>query len=127
MQRDPLVETVQGEWKSRVSNSRQSYVAATPLPRESKPCCSGWLLFLLALLALGGILTAILLGKAFSQQEVNGSGQTVVEGTKVRTAAPSIEAVKPLTNATVAVKGVTAVTTPISVTGATTKTSSPTK
>jgi hypothetical protein len=63
LSKDPLVETVQGGWRSKVSASRTSFAAPAPLPREEKACCSGWLLLLLGLIALGGILTAILVGK----------------------------------------------------------------
>ena len=114
---DPLVETVPGNWKSRleVGASRTSY-APPPLPREEKPCCSGWLLLLLGLLALGGLLTAILLAKNSSSEQINNSNQVAVAGTKVSAALPKVSTVQPLTDAKIEfVNGNTAVASPLPV------------
>lgn len=98
---DPLVETVQGGWRSKVSASRQSYSAPAPLPREEKACCSGWLLLLLGLIAFGGILAAVLLGKNSASKPSNQESATAVTGIKVgNSQTPSkIQEVAPLTNA----------------------------
>lgn len=112
---DPLVETVLGSWKSRldVGASRTSY-APPPLPREEKPCCSGWLLLLLGLLALGGLLTAILLAKNSSSEQISTSNQATVSGTKVGAAPTRVSTVAPLTDAKIDyVNGNTAVATPL--------------
>lgn len=115
---DPLVETVPGNWKSRldVGASRTSYAPPPPLPREEKPCCSGWLLLLLGLLALGGLLTAILLAKNSSSEQINNSNQATVSGTKVSAAPTKVSTVEPLTDAKIKfVNNGTAVASPLPV------------